>query len=68
MKPNLLLIKNEFKTKRVRTVYPPSYNPELVRGTIQWAKAFNKWAAYIDGELADERMLKQAKKILIEKI
>jgi hypothetical protein len=56
------------RTSTTPPVYPPSYNPELVRGTVQWAKAFNKWAAYIDGELADERMLKQAKKILIEKL
>jgi len=48
-------------------IIPKSYNPSLVRGTPAWCKAFNKWAMYVRGELADDRMLKEAQKILDKK-
>ena len=45
-------------------IIPKTYNPDLIRGTPQWAKAFNKWGMYVRGELVDDRMLIEAKKIL----
>lgn len=47
-----------------KTIYPLSYNKNLIRGTAQWAKAFNKWGMYVRGELVDDRMLVEAKRIL----
>ena len=49
------------------TTIPKSYNPALVRGTPAWCKAFNKWNEFIKGELMDDRMLKEAQKILDKK-
>ena len=52
------------KTKTHPPIIPKSYNPALIRGTPEWAKAFNRWAMHVRGELADDRMVREAKKIL----
>ena len=55
------------RTFTQKPIYPKSYNQTLIRGTPQWARAFNRWAMYVRGELADDRMLKEAQKILDKK-
>lgn len=46
------------------TVYPDKYNRKLQRGTAQWALAFNKWSMYVRGEILDDRLVYEAKKLL----